>query len=261
MGLVGSVFEGVTCRDFITGMCPVHEAQNEEQTQYTLPKKSDTMFAKPLGATKSSQSLDSANANERPCLRKMESSDQDMGVPQPPSSWDSLGSHSKDLDASATFNSILAGLRRAEERFYGEAFRKMAGGREVNRDSEQIWKFIIGHSALAPEKLDDNLPRTEVLSENDFLEVLREGAADDGKGLSKFMSLSGNGESLSQEQCRAGLKSFGQQELPGNFPAERWEHVLNVVMMDTGKLVSLEQWLSCCKMTGRIAWLVKYCDV
>lgn len=163
-----------------------------------------------------------------------------------------------------TMDHVLSDLDGCEERVYGEAFRDITGGAPVGHDHEGVREFLVGHSALSNDNLDlmlFSLVPDPPLTAEGFLRVLRECPCLDEDCLTQFMGLSSDGENVASDECRSGLVVFAQQHLSTNFSEERWDCVLNMVMMDADVLVSMEAYIRYCKLVGRTARLVGYCQL
>merc|ERR1712136_675646 len=148
---------------------------------------------------------------------------------------------------SISIDFVLSDLERAEEQVYAEAFQSLSNGRRVENDNPEIREFII-----APDP---------PLTSKAFIDALRDGAASEEDSLTEFMRLSGDGETMASEECRSGLLLFGQQYLSISFSEDRWDCVLNTIMIDADVIVNMESWIRYCKMLARIAGLVKYCRI
>jgi len=166
-----------------------------------------------------------------------------------------------------TVDDILSNIDGAEEALYGEAFMMFPGGRNgfVGLDSAAMREFLCTNTAISMEDIDMELLKVsspdDGLNCEGFLHLLREFPFSDGDSLSHFMGMSADGESLGVEECRSGLLLFAQEKLSSNFTDERWECIFNTVMWDAGVTVMMEQWLTYCKLTGRILRLLRYAQV
>jgi len=194
------------------------------------------------------------------------------GIPPPPNREPSGGrSPPPPAQSSArrevTADDILSNLEGAEEVLYSEAFASFPGGLNgfVGLDSAAMRDFLCTNSSISMEDIDLELLKVaspdEGLSRDGFLHLLREFSVSDGDAISQFMGLSADGESLASEECRSGLLLFAQQKLSTNFGDERWERIFNTVMWDAGLKTTMEQWLTYCKLTGRIVRLLRYAQL
>jgi hypothetical protein len=166
-----------------------------------------------------------------------------------------------------TPDDILSNLEGSEEVLYGEAFSMFPGGRNgfVGLDSAAMRDFICTNSAVSMEDIDMELLKVaspdEGITRDAFLHMLREFPVPEGESISHFLGLSSDGESLAAEECRTGLLLFAQQKLSSNFSDDRWDCILNTVMWDAGMRVMMDQWLSYCKLTGRMVRVLRYAQV
>jgi len=166
-----------------------------------------------------------------------------------------------------TAEDILSDLVGAEENLYGGAFAMLPGGHDgfVGLDSVSMRDFVCTNSALSMADIDLELLKVaaaeEGLTRDVFLQLLREFSVSDGDAILHFMGLSNDGESLSSEECRSALLLFGQQELSTSFSEDRWERILNTVLQDAGVMVTMEQYLTYCRLTGRIVRLMRYAQI
>lgn len=190
-------------------------------------------------------------------------------APKPPSPSGAPAARSSASPArrDVTDDDVLSNLEGAEEALYGEAFSMFPGGRNgvVGLDSAAMRDFLCTSSCISMEDIDIELLKVaapdEGLTRDAFLHMLREFPVSEGDAIFQFLGLSSDGESLVSEECRTGLLLFAQQKLSSNFSEERWECILNTVMWDASVSVSMEQWLSYCKLTGRIVRLLRYKQV
>merc|ERR1719230_856573 len=101
----------------------------------------------------------------------------------------------------------------------------------------------------------------EGLTREVFLDLLREFPISESEAISHFLGLSSDGETLVSEDCRTGLLLFAQQKFSATFSESRWECILNTVMWDAGVMVTMEQWISYCKLVGRMVRLFRFAQV
>jgi hypothetical protein len=166
-----------------------------------------------------------------------------------------------------TPDDILSDLEGSEKVLYSEAFTMFPGGRNgfVGLDCAAMREFLCTNSVLTMQDVDVELLKAasteEGLSKLSFLQLLGEHSVLESDAISNFLSLSADGDSLASDECRSGLLLFAQQTLSSNFSEERWELILNTVMWDAGVVVPMEQWISYCKLCGRIVWLLRYIQV
>lgn len=162
---------------------------------------------------------------------------------------------------------ILSNLEGSEEVLYGDAFAMLPGGRTgfISLDCGVMRDFICTNSAITMQDIDLELLKVtspdEGLTHSVFLHLLREFPISESDAISNFLGLSGDGESLVSEDCRTGLLLFAQQRFSASFSEDRWECILNTVMWDAGMMVTMEQWLSYCKLIGRIVRLFRFGQV
>lgn len=187
------------------------------------------------------------------------------GTPPPRSPKPQAGGSPSRRDV--TPDDILSNLEGSEEVLYGDAFAMFPGGGTgyVGLDSGAMRDFICTNSAISMQDVDLELLKVaspeEGLTQFAFLQLLRENPISEGDAISHFLGMSSDGENLVADECRSGLLLFAQQKLSGNFNEERWECILNTVMWDAGVMVPMEQWLSYCKLTGRMVRLLRYAQV
>jgi hypothetical protein len=168
-------------------------------------------------------------------------------------------------EGNVTVDGILSDLERSEEFVYGNVFASFPGGQNgsVTLDTSALRDFVCTNTAITMDDLDMELlkktPDPEHgMSLHDFLELLREFSVGDGDCLEQFLGMSADGETLASEECRSGLLMFATQKLHANFGDERWDRVFNVVMLDAGTKVGMEQWMKYCKHTARLVRILQY---
>lgn len=161
---------------------------------------------------------------------------------------------------------ILSNLEGAEESIYGEVFAMFSGkhGRFIGLEVVALRDFICTNSAITLDDVDTELLRVasleEGLSRDAFLHLLRAFPISEGDAISQFLGMSTDGESLSSEECRSGLRLFAQG-FSSHLDDERWERILNAVMSDAGVTVPMERWIHYCKITTRSVRLLRYTQV
>lgn len=161
---------------------------------------------------------------------------------------------------------ILSNLEAAEDSIYGEVFAMFSGKhtRFVGLDVAALRDFVCTNSAITVDDIDTELLRVasleEGLSRDGFLHLLRDFPISEGDSISQFLGMSSDGDSLSTEESRSGLRFFAQR-FSNHLDDERWERVLNAVLSDAGVTVPMEQWINHCKITTRIVRLLRYTQV
>jgi len=168
---------------------------------------------------------------------------------------------------NVTFDLVLSDLEQAEDQAWGSAFKQFDDSKRgsVQMDHVLMREFLIENSALTMDTLDTALLR--LLDEDGgvdvgkFLMVLRTNAVDEGQTIEQFMNLARENDSIPSEDCRSGLHMFGTQWLQTNFSQEQWDRIFNVIMMDAGAVVPMEQWHNYSLNLGRITRLVNYCKI
>uniref|UniRef100_A0A7R9ZX11 Uncharacterized protein n=1 Tax=Pyrodinium bahamense TaxID=73915 RepID=A0A7R9ZX11_9DINO len=163
-----------------------------------------------------------------------------------------------------TFGMVLTDLDGAEEATYAGVFEAITSGKEaVPHDSSVCRAFLTLHSSLDSSDLDGALFRVApqgALAREGFLRMLREHPVAEGAALEHFLALSGSGEAVPAEACRAALPPFVglASGLPSDFQDAEWDRILDAVMADAPTFVDIEQWLRYCKLVGRIVRLARY---
>jgi len=169
---------------------------------------------------------------------------------------------------SLTLEVMLADLDGAEYTAYGAAFDSFSGnGAALQPSDEKLRDFIVTNSAITLQDLDMDLLKIASTNESltidkaGFLQLLRDNSINEGDALQQFMGMASDGESLPSEDCRTGLLNLIQQKLNTNFSDNRSEQIFDIVMVDAGLTVSMEQWVSYCKKVGRIVRLARYAHI
>jgi hypothetical protein len=166
-----------------------------------------------------------------------------------------------------TADDILSNLDGCEDILYGEAFAMFLGSTRgfVGLDCNTMRDFICTNSILSMADIDMELLKVaspdEGLSRFGFMLMLREFPISESDAISHFLGLSPDGDTLVSEECRSGLLLFAQEKLPTNFTDERWDCILNTIMWDAGMIVTMDQWLSYCKLMGRMVRLLRYAQI
>jgi len=165
--------------------------------------------------------------------------------------------------AGVSADAILSDLESAEMKAYQEAFISFAGGGPVPLDNAQMRQFLMDNAAI------DDIEITLLGAMNDsmqlemggFLDLLRNNSMSDGDIIGQFGAFSTDGEQLAAEECRNGLTMIGMQKFGVTYSDDRWDSILNMVMMDAGPSVQLEGWMMYCKVVARYIRLFQYCNV
>jgi len=249
--------EDCQCQELFTGLCGPEEPAREQRTQLSFEER------KKDRKNETSPSADSraplVTDDEIPPAPQTIDVNDDEPINVPASS--AQGGYT---GPSISIDFVLSDLERAEEQVYAEAFQRLSKGRRVENDDPEIRQFIIAHSSLTINNLDEKLftiAPDPPLTGKAFIGVLRDGAASEEDSLAEFLRLSADGETMPSEECRSGLLLFGQQHLSISFSEDRWDCVLNTIMIDADVIVNMESWIRYCKMLARIAGLVKYCRI
>lgn len=166
-----------------------------------------------------------------------------------------------------SFDQVLSDLDGSEMQVYGEAFQSFgpSGAGYVGLDNDSCRRFLTTRSSLPEDELDMELLKSanpdEGLDLEVFLRLLRDHAVPEGEIYSQFAVHSRDGQSLPSEESRSGLFLFAQQYLAANINQDRWDCILNMVMMDAGASVSMEQWTQYCRLVARYVRLVAYLEL
>lgn len=165
-----------------------------------------------------------------------------------------------------TFDDVMSDLVTAEFQAYGGAFESFAGGAPVGCDHAQLRDFLLSNSALSSNDLDMELLKaansdTMQMDQSSFVQLMQDHSCSDGDALGAFANISSDGQSLASEECRTGLLLFAQDKLAASYDEQRWDRLLNMVMMDAGPTVQMEQWLLYCKKVARYIRLIRYCQL
>merc|ERR1712194_704395 len=91
-----------------------------------------------------------------------------------------------------------------------------------------------------------------------FLQVLREQTVAQDAVLEHFVSLGGDSDFVRATECRSALMAFSEMQLPANFNNGQWDSILDTVMLNTDLQITMEQWMICCSLIGRIVRLMHY---
>lgn len=165
--------------------------------------------------------------------------------------------------AGLTADAILSDLEGAEMKAYQDAFVSFAGGGPVPLDNQQMRDFVSTNASLD----DMEMELMKVMNDSmqvemgAFLQLLQMNSISDGDAIGQFHALSADGNQLAAEECRTGLTMLGMDKFQVNYAEDRWDSILNMVMMDAGPSVPLEQWMVYCKMVARYIRLFTYCGV
>jgi len=165
--------------------------------------------------------------------------------------------------AGLSADAILSDLDGAEMKAYQDAYVSFGGGSPVPLDNAQMRDFLQQNAAIEDidvvllQAMNDNMQ----VEMGAFISVLQTNAMGDGDAIGQFSSLSTDGEQLAAEECRTGLTMMGMDRFAVNYNDDRWDGILNMVMMDAGPTVNLEQWIRYCKTVARYIRLFKYCGV
>jgi len=161
-----------------------------------------------------------------------------------------------------TEDAILSDLASAEQQAYDPVFNSFANGAPVPADSQPMRTFLMDNSSC------DDIEISLLQSVNDdmqidsvaFLELLRNNAIPETAILGQFTQLSPDGQALAAEECRTGLTMLGMA-MNVNFTNERWDSILNMVMMDAGASVMMEDWMRYAKTVARFVRLFQFVGI
>lgn len=161
-----------------------------------------------------------------------------------------------------TFAMVLTDLEQAELMVYHSAFAGFSGGgNPVTVDNAALRDYVATNSVLNVEDLDVELLKAAssneemVITQADFLKLLREHAASESQVLERFLGLSTDGESITSQDCRSGLLLFTTENmgaLTTPITEARWDSIFDVVMGDSAPMVPMEGWSNYCKRVARI---------
>jgi hypothetical protein len=186
-------------------------------------------------------------------------------APPPPGGGSSPPMAGGGGGAGLTVDTILSDLDAAEMKAYQDAFVNFAGGSPVGLDNDQMRGFLMNNGTFDDIDMDMMKVMNGETMEIDlgaFLELLRTHSVSDGDAIGQFTMLSQDPDSpLAAEECRTGLTMMGMQKFGVNYEEDRWDSILNMVMMDAGPTVALEQWMVYCKQVARYIRLFNYCGL
>jgi len=165
--------------------------------------------------------------------------------------------------AGLTEDAILSDLSSAEMKAYQDVFASFANGGPVPLDNQNMRAFLNDNACIDDmeiallQAMNDNMS----VEMGSFLELLRNNSLTDGDCIGQFTQLSADGQQLASEECRTGLTMMGMDKFQANFSNDRWDAILNMVMMDAGPSVDMEQWMRYAKTVARFIRLFKYCGL
>lgn len=165
--------------------------------------------------------------------------------------------------AGLSADAILSDLDGAEMKAYQEAFLSFAGGAPVPLDNSQMREFLMNNGAFDDIEIEllNVMNQDMQLEMGAMLQLLQSHSISDGDAIGQFNMLSADGQTLAAEECRTGLTMMSIDKFNVNFPEDRMDSILNMVMMDAGPSVPLEQWMGYAKMVARYIRLFVYCGL
>jgi len=185
-------------------------------------------------------------------------------VPMPPPSMPpGGGGGGYGGGAGLTEDAILSDLASSEEKAYQDAFNAFNGGQPVPLDNAAMRSFIDTNASCDDveiallQAMDD----TMTVQFYTFLELLRNNSMADTEIIGAFTQLSSDGVQLSAEETRNGLVMLSSSMMQRNFTDNRWDAILNMVMMDAGPTVDMEQWMRYAKTVARFIRLFQFCGL
>jgi len=163
-------------------------------------------------------------------------------VPEPPSEQD-----------------IFTKLSSAEDKIWRIAFARI--------DDESKGKVPVSHALLQEYMLratslssEDEVQATlisasdgESVTLEQFQEVMRSNAFDDGMAITYFSQVAGEG-GLESPEARTLFRQIGERHVnTSQWDEATWDRVLNEVMKDADFMVDMEWWIGGCKLFARYA--------
>lgn len=273
------------CQEGFFALCAPEDPKNEERNQVEPsqpPSYPNTLSERDRGGTSSGAATPGRNEgtfgfppnpDEGGFIAPPPGNEYGSPIAAPPPREPSGGGSPPPPQQSSpnrrevTADDVLSNLEGSEEVLYGEAFASFPGGLNgsVGLDCGAMRDFLCTNSSILMGDIDMELlkvaPEADGISLPRFLHLIREFSVSDGDALSQFMGMSSNGETLAAEECRSGLMLFAQEKLSSSFGADRWDCIFNIVMWDCGATVNMEQWITYCKLTGRIVRLLRYAQL
>jgi len=168
---------------------------------------------------------------------------------------------------------MLLHLDKAEDLAYSAAFSSFAADDpdSVPLDSRELREFLLAHSVLTTEELDQAL--MEAASDDGslelagFLDLIRGNAMFKASAESWFrhallLGAGPSGEDLTQESCLAGLRLFvadEAQRLPQSaLDEQQLERICTSAMDRDLEEIPFEEWHSYCRKVARTITLARY---
>lgn len=165
--------------------------------------------------------------------------------------------------AGLTEDMILSDLASSEEKAYMEAFNTFNGGQPVPLDNAGLRSFLSDNAScddieIALLQAMDDTMNIQLYT---FLELLRNNSLSETQIIGTFTQLSSDGTQLAAEETRNGLVMLCSSMMQQNFTDNRWDGILNMVMMDAGQTVDSEQWMRYGKTVARFIRLFQFCGL
>lgn len=166
--------------------------------------------------------------------------------------------------AGPGLDQVLSDLETVEGQVYGQAFQQIPGSSDnlLPLSSEELRNFLAVHTAIEQAELETELLKTGALdegglSQDRFVQMLRDNAVADTSAIEEFLGASNDGVTLPSMDCRSRLLLMFQRQLDADFTEDQWDRTFNTVMMDADVVVPMEQWIAFCKQTARIVRVMK----
>eukprot|EP00928_Gymnodinium_smaydae_P046457 TRINITY_DN30954_c0_g1_i1.p1 TRINITY_DN30954_c0_g1~~TRINITY_DN30954_c0_g1_i1.p1 ORF type:complete len:313 (-),score=84.47 TRINITY_DN30954_c0_g1_i1:125-1063(-) len=157
----------------------------------------------------------------------------------------------------------LSDIDAAEVEVYEPIFQSMAVDGRAPLDSLAVKRFLLKNSALTRDEIDTEILKAAEQAGDDFclalpgfLKLMRDNAINDDETFQQFVNLTNNGEDITCEDCRSGLRTVAEQKLGPRLSDDVFERVLNTVMLDAGVVVKMEQWIAYGRKMARILRLL-----
>jgi len=162
-----------------------------------------------------------------------------------------------------TADAILSDLDGAEMKAYQDAFVGFGDGSPVPLDNAPMREFLQQNGDYADIEMDllQAMNDSMQVEMGAFLQMIQSHAISQEAAIGQFTVLSQDGNTLASEECRTGLTMMGMDRFSVNYANDRWDNILNMVMMDAGPSVDMEQWIRYAQTVARYIRLFQYCNV
>jgi len=161
-------------------------------------------------------------------------------------------------------DTILADPEGAGRALYPRVFVDLAGdSATLELDSKELRDFVLKHSGVSEDDLDTEILKAASCREDfkidaaSFTKLLQEQPLAEAHALNIFLGMSGDGETITAEDCRSCLLRVLEQ-LPD--VKGRSEEIFDTVMAPAGLAVPMDQWMSFATKTARVARLMQFVE-